>query len=186
MSQNQELDERLPKQFGDFGECLVMYILGRYKKMRVALVDHVGADLIATDREKNRRYAISVKGRNFPDEESKTFCFDHHNIDLLSDFADSFAMIATVAFVFVDNMEADENGLTNRKIRIFILTLEKIKELAVDPACDFVSEVQGGYNFKFIKGKNKDLLGEIKRDAKKYGIDYTELNFSALESELAI
>ena len=64
-------DKRFPKQFGDFAETLVMFVLAKYKGMRVALVDHVGADLIATDRERTVRYAISVKGRNFPKTESK-------------------------------------------------------------------------------------------------------------------
>ena len=42
-------DPRWSKQFGDFGEQLVMYLIGRHKNMKVALVDHAGADLIASD-----------------------------------------------------------------------------------------------------------------------------------------
>ena len=55
-------DPRWSKQFGDFGEQLVMYLIGRQKNMKVALVDHAGADLIASDLgNKENRYAISVK-----------------------------------------------------------------------------------------------------------------------------
>ena len=56
-------DKRLPKQFGDFAESLVMFILGK-KGLRVALVDHVGADIIIVGDK--GKYAVSVKGRNFP------------------------------------------------------------------------------------------------------------------------
>lgn len=50
-------DPRWSKQFGDFGEQLVMYLIGRQKNMKVALVDHAGADLIASDLgNKENRY----------------------------------------------------------------------------------------------------------------------------------
>ena len=39
------MDKMVPKQFGDFAEYLVMYVLG-LKGMRVCLVDHTGADII--------------------------------------------------------------------------------------------------------------------------------------------
>ena len=42
-------DLRFPKQFGDFSESLVMYILG-LNNWSVALIDHVGADVIAVRR----------------------------------------------------------------------------------------------------------------------------------------
>ena len=45
----EQKDPRWSKQFGDFGEQLVMYLIGRHKNMKVALVDHAGADLIASD-----------------------------------------------------------------------------------------------------------------------------------------
>lgn len=52
-------NDRLPKQLGDFGEQLVMFIIGRLYKHRVAYVDHVGADLIATDGEKNMQSQLN-------------------------------------------------------------------------------------------------------------------------------
>lgn len=58
-------DLRFPKQFGDFAETLVMYILG-LKSWSVALIDHVGADIIAINKDSLlRRFAISVKGEIF-------------------------------------------------------------------------------------------------------------------------
>ncbi len=76
-------DLRFPKQFGDFSESLVMYILG-LNNWSVALIDHVGADVIAVRRTGEfQRLAISVKGRNFPDTESKSFDFDRNNINKL-------------------------------------------------------------------------------------------------------
>lgn len=67
---NKKEDDRLSKQLGDFGEQLVMFLVGRIYEHRVAYVDHVGADLIATDK-KGKRYAISVK--------SRVFNIDDHN-----------------------------------------------------------------------------------------------------------
>ena len=85
-------DPRWSKQFGDFGEQLVMYLIGRQKNMKVALVDHAGADLIASDLgNKENRYAISVKSHtlnikiseNDVNVESKLYNFDEHNIKQL-------------------------------------------------------------------------------------------------------
>ena len=78
-------DLRFPKQFGDFSESLVMYILG-LNNWSVALIDHVGADVVAVRRRDSKRLAISVKGRNFPDTESKSFDFDRNNINKLKKY----------------------------------------------------------------------------------------------------
>lgn len=64
-------DGRLPKQLGDFGESLVAFLLGNIKGHRVAIVDHEGADIIATDRlDSKLRYAISVKSRRFEKDDA--------------------------------------------------------------------------------------------------------------------
>lgn len=74
---NDTKDPRWPKQFGDFGEHLVMYLIGMQKNMKVALVDHAGADLIASDlnsKDSNKeikRYAISVKSHTLNIKESE-------------------------------------------------------------------------------------------------------------------
>ncbi len=57
--EEQEKAGRLPKQFGDFGENMVMWWLGRFFNYNVALVDHEGADIIAHNT--NEKLAISVK-----------------------------------------------------------------------------------------------------------------------------
>ena len=103
MSSLDERDLRFPKQFGDFSESLVMYILG-LNNWSVALIDHVGADVVAVRRRgDSKRLAISVKGRNFPDTESKSFDFDRNNINKLKDTANMLGMIPAVSFVFVDS-----------------------------------------------------------------------------------
>ena len=42
-------DPRRGKQCGAFGEALVMCLLTAYRNMKVAVVDHAGADLVASD-----------------------------------------------------------------------------------------------------------------------------------------
>ena len=103
-------DPRWSKQFGDFGEQLVMYLIGRQKNMKVAFVDHAGADLIASDLgNKENRYAISVKSHtlnikiseNDVNVESKLYNFDEHNIKQLKSFAENFALKPVVSIVIV-------------------------------------------------------------------------------------
>ena len=173
-------DERLPKQFGDFAETLVMYVLGKHKGMRVALVDHVGADIIAVNKERTARYAISVKGRNFPKSESKGMQFDRHNLDMLRDFAESFALIPVVAFVFADEMEEKQ------KIRIFLIRLDEMERLAADNDCEFLNYAKssgGGYQFKYGCSAKKDHLSEIQKAGV---VDYTELSFDVIDEGLKL
>lgn len=126
-------DLRFPKQFGDFSESLVMYILG-LNNWSVALIDHVGADVIAVRRTGEfQRLAISVKGRNFPDTESKSFDFDRNNINKLKDTANMLGMIPAVSFVFVDTQE----GI--RKIRIIMAELSTLEWLAENSEAYFVN-----------------------------------------------
>lgn len=64
-----------------------MYLLGNLKEQRVALVDHVGADIISTDRlENGHRYAISVKSRWFKTDDP-SLVFEKGDQDKLSEFA---------------------------------------------------------------------------------------------------
>lgn len=165
-------DDRWAKQFGDFAECLVMYTLGQLKNMSVALIDHVGADLIAADRNDcTRRYAISVKGRNFPISESKSFNLSQGNIDKLVETSNVFGMIPAVAFVFVDEME------TSKKIRIFFMLLEDMLDMCRDINKEFLTLANDGINFKYTEGKSVKHLSAIKKSKK---IDYSELTFSVL------
>ena len=89
---------RLPQQFGKFGECLVMFWLGRTLNYTVALVDHEGADIIASG---DKRYAVSVKSRTF-DNRNERITFDVDNQNKLRNFAHKFGCIPAIAFVFVD------------------------------------------------------------------------------------
>lgn len=146
------------------------------------MVDHIGADIIAVkDAEtKNEiKYAISVKGRNFPDSESKSTQFDKHNAEMLADFADSFGMIPAIAFVFTDNME------NNQKIRVFLITLDALNLKADDDSISYIKRSKstgGGYIFN-TQGRKNNLLSEIKKDP---SIDYTELTMSHFVKDLAI
>lgn len=121
-------DLRLPKQLGDFGEQLVMFIFGRMYEYRVACVDHIGADLIATDC-KNKKYAISVKSRVIPQKEGKAQSYDFDNQKKLRDFANSFDLVPAVAFVFIEPISL----VSDFNIDVYIIELDKLKEFAENP-----------------------------------------------------
>lgn len=176
MSEN-DIDSRFPKQFGDFAESIVMYLLAKYKNMSVALVDHVGADIIATNKKNKEIYAISVKGRNFPNTESYSFNFDNHNVEKLEEFARNFNMIPAIAFVFCDDMEKDE------KIRIFIITLENFKKIAKREDTKFITEAKSGYDIKYTQGSKVKHLEAIKNEK---DIDYTEFVLKIYDKKLNI
>ena len=168
-----ERDGRLSKQFGDFAEGLVMYMLGRIRGMTVALIDHVGADIIAVDRNSKNRYMVSVKGRNFPETESKGFVFTRDNCEKLEKISDDFKMIPAIAFVFVDEYEADSNGKRVMKIRILFIALKDLKNNAGNSK--FLSEVEKGYSIRYEKkcwGKEKKSTLDLIRECDF--IDYTE------------
>lgn len=178
-SRNCGIDKRLPKQFGDFAESLVMYLLGKHKGARVALVDHVGADIIATAPARSARYAISVKGRNFPSSESKGFNFPRHDVEMLRDFAESFALIPAVAFVFADDIDGME------KIRVFLVRLDEMERLASDDMCSFFSvsesRTTGGIGIRYNRSARHDYLSEICASS---AVDYTEMTFNILDQIL--
>ena len=181
LPQDKARDKRLPKQFGDFAESLVMYLLGRHKGARVALVDHVGADIIATVPDSSARYAISVKGRNFPASESKGFNFSQHDIDMLRDFAASFELIPAVAFVFADDMDGKE------KVRVFVVCLDDMERLAADDECSFFytvdSRTTDGLGIRYARTSKYDRLADIRACGT---VDYTELTFDVLDGTLKL
>lgn len=164
-------DLRFPKQFGDFAESLVMYILG-LNNWSVALIDHVGADVIAVRRTgESQRLAISVKGRNFPDTESKSFDFDRNNINKLEDTANMLGMIPAVSFVFVDAQE----GI--KKIRIIMAELSVLEQLATDSTIDFVNyNSKQGIQIKFTQSQRTNHLKIIKQTPDVF---YSELVFDS-------
>lgn len=167
---NKNRDLRFAKQFGDFAESLVMYVLG-LNNWSVALIDHVGADVLAISREKPcKRIVISVKGRNFPETESKSFDFDRNNINKLKDTAELLDMAPAVSFVFVDTSEK------LRKIRLIMTELSELERLAEDKAIDFINyNSKQGIQIKFTQTKRVNHLCAIKETP---SIFYTELTFN--------
>ena len=173
----EEKDKRLPQQFGDFAESLVMYIFGEYKQMRVALVDHIGADIIASKKDSASgaalRYAISVKGHQFGKTENMGFPFGTHDIEMLRDFAESFALVPVVAFVFVDAMEEEQ------KIRLLAARLDSLERLAADQNCEYmVVRRGGGVHINYGITSRHNYLAQIRDNG---SFDYTELTFTELE-----
>ena len=166
---NHSRDLRFPKQFGDFAESLVMYVLG-LNNWSVALIDHVGADVLAISREEPyKRIVISVKGRNFPKTESKSFDFDRKNINKLKGIAKLLDMTPAVSFVFVDTLEK------LRKIRIIMLELSVLERLAEDRTVDFINyNSKQGIQIKFTQTERVNHLMMIKKTP---SIFYTELTF---------
>lgn len=174
----QDKDLRWAKQFGDFAENLIMYVLGQLSNMSVARIDHVGADLIAARREDtSKRYAISVKGRNFPETESKSYHFSQGNIDKLLETALTFGMIPMVAFVFIDEMEE----IGQKKIRIFVAKLKDLLDMSEDVKVGFINHSQDGFSIRYTESVGVHWLSEIKSCRK---IAYFELQFNALEKVL--
>jgi hypothetical protein len=176
MSVEKEKDERWAKQFGDFAENLTMYVVGQLQNMSVALIDHVGADIIASKRDNDvnpERYAISVKGRNLPDNESKSYNFSWKDIENLKDTAEMFGVIPAVSFVFVDDVEG------KKKIRMFIAKMDDLEKMARNQEIDFLNFTLNGLNFNYL-GRNKRHLTNIRNNYKKE-IAYFELQFNELE-----
>jgi len=82
---------RAAKQIGDFGESLVTYDFIR-KDYQVAVVDHVGADLICAKGKK--RYAVSVKTRWFKEnsKESRMYNIANAHLEKLNYFSKIFEL----------------------------------------------------------------------------------------------
>ena len=128
-------DGRLPKQLGDFGEALAMVVLGQMLGFRVALVDHEGADLIASKGD--TRLAVSVKTRRFVTDDP-SLVFETPNPEKLTLFAESFGLEPAVAFVMIDG------DFTT--IDLYFLTLEALNRYANDPtAAGFGTRKGGAY-----------------------------------------
>jgi hypothetical protein len=111
---------RAPHLLGQFGEGVVTYLLIRHD-YEVAVVNHVGADLIA---EKGKeRFAVSVKTRLFRSgsQESRNFVVDNPHLSKLNAFASRFDMRALFAQVVC---LADE-----KLIRVFIFPVDRIQDL---------------------------------------------------------
>lgn len=145
--EEQEKAGRLPKQFGDFGENLVVWWLGHFYNYNVALVDHEGADIIA--HNKTDRLAISVKSIH-----RASTIFDVHNQLQLKKFAEKFGQLTpAVAFVFAD-YEKDQNK--NARLDIFLFLLKDFdffcdKGMGILHKSNGDFEIQNGARFIHLK-----------------------------------
>lgn len=131
----QELKERLEKQLGDFGEQLVMTLLGRLSRFSVAYVDHEGADLIASDKE-GHSYAISVKSYQIGPKESESKVFSFDNQEKLCAFAEDFHLIPAVALNVVSKDFA--------YVDVYLMTLSNFNKLAEQEESPAIRKVKGG------------------------------------------
>lgn len=144
---------RASQQTGDFGEDLVTYILIRHG-YEVAVVDHVGADLIA--QKGSKRYAVSVKARRYAPKsrENRALVIKTADLDLLKKFARRFDLRTLVAEVHCVHAE--------NTIHVFMMT----------PACvrrEF-TKTKAGFRWSI---KTPAQVSELK--AKK-GVSYTCLS----------
>ncbi len=151
---------RAPKQLGDFGEGLVNYLLIR-NDYEVAVVDHVGADLIA--EKDGQRFAISVKTRLFRtgSKESRAFVIEDDHLEKLEHFANRFQLTPLFAQVVC---LADD-----KKIHICVLSKPFIETLP-----------RGKYGFGLRMQKKTDL-DHLSKEAVLYACLQEEMrntNFS--------
>ncbi len=113
------------KQLGDFGEQLVMFLLGRLYKSNVAYVDYVGADLIAQAPGEEKGHAISVKSRVFTTDGPQQ-PFDASQQEKLRTFAETFGLTPRVAFVCIDKIDLRQDV----NIDVYMIDLEDFENMA--------------------------------------------------------
>ena len=155
------------------GERLVMFYLYNYLNWDVEYVDYVGADLIAIDREKQKRYAISVKTRKMNEkwdgdrvkpESNSISLFRESDANYLRGFSYDMGMEPLVAYVAVFQEKWNSKG--NNSALIFLLGLDHLEELSDDPNCSYVNrqtkkngrkKEDPGFIFNFGGDKQKNL-----------------------------
>ena len=113
---------RAPKQLGDFGELLVAYVLSQ-QNFEISVVDHVGADLMAS-RNDSERYAVSVKTHRYTTDaktkESLSFTISNSELQKLQHFAKTFKLRELVAQVVCFEKDWDES-VRKPAIHVFII-----------------------------------------------------------------
>lgn len=154
-------DGRWAKQLGDFGEQLVMQVLIK-KGMSVALIDHVGADVIAADLANPDRtpMAISVKSRQFyNDSDGSKFSIEDQ--EKLARTAQNFHMDPYVAFVFSVKEE-------KAKTHVIIASLDNFRKMANESSnYHFMSNRKDGFHIRLTPS-----MGYIEEIASCPLIDY--------------
>lgn len=166
------------------GERLVMFQLMKYRNWEVDYVDYVGADLIAIDREKNQKYAISVKTKNHETDGHSCSLFKNKDAKKLREFAadmsDSNPMIPVVAYVIVK---------LDGTICTFLINLDDLDEMRNEGK--MVKSGNGGYlfiygnqnhpnNVKTQKGRERNL----KLDAENFEKVLNEQRISHIVTSL--
>lgn len=168
--------------------------------MKVVLVDHAGADLIASDLgNANNRYAISVKSHTLNIKvneekiniESKLYNFDEHNIKQLKNFAENFNLKPVVSIVIAQPEIPQEHSFWQKKLErnadkycerhdnlvidVFTFLLDDAFEMIKEGKdyCTPKYSSPGGFNFKFENKYFEELLAD------KH-IDHTRLSFDKL------
>ncbi len=135
------VQSRARKLLGDFGEGLVTYALIR-KGYEVAMVDHVGADLIV--EKGGLRFAVSVKTRQFKSGsvESRGVVAEELHLKKLDHFSEQFGMVSLFALVVCI---ADESA-----IHLMIVRTDDIR--------NELPRGKHGYAFRFSKSKRQALF----------------------------
>jgi Holliday junction resolvase-like predicted endonuclease len=152
-------DTRAPKLLGDFGEGLATYVL-MTQGFEVAVVDHVGADLIA-ERE-GTRIAVSVKTRLFRkgSKEHRSVTIEDEHLRKLKFFADRFGM----SRVFIQVVSLGDTG----EIHVFLLPIDSLEREAILP------RNKAGFALRFHR--KSDILRLSKHASLGYAL-YTQVQF---------
>jgi len=146
-TEDEKTDCRLPQQFGIFGEYLVMFWLGQTLGYSVAIVDHVGADIIAS-KENCKRLAVSVKSRIFKKDDPGVI-FSIKSNEKLRHFAKKFECEPAVAFVFIDKTGID--------IDVYLIELDIFEELCEDEKQTCFSKCKDGLGITNARTKQSAL-----------------------------
>lgn len=150
----------------NMGERLVMFQLMKYKNFDVDYVDYVGADLIAIDRENNKKYAISVKTKNHETDGHSCSLFKTKDAEHLRQFAESMScgdtVIPIVAYVIV---KLDNSVCT------FFISLDDLDELREEGEIIKYSIKDSGYLFVYGNQSNPDNLSTDKGKEKNRELD---------------
>lgn len=174
-----EEDGNLGRQLGAFGEYLAMFVFGRLKKYKIARVDFVGIDLIATRfNSEEKPYAISVKTRS---KESK-YTYTAEEIEKIVKISSQLNYIPALVYITprrTNNFEAFD---------FYFMTLDTQIKYAneVDPwVRSSFGDIEASLDnyMKLPIQKRQDIKFENNSDLRQYieghsEIEYIEINFT--------
>lgn len=138
------------RQLGDYGEHLAAHALIKLG-YDVAMVDHIGADLIATKGDSGTSYGISVKSRCFNSHttEDRGYNFKFSDKFKLECFCNRFNLKPLLAFVVVDERDCFES--------VFIIDTDSMNESnnGYPFSAQTFRKRQHGFYFSFGPVQNK-------------------------------